>query len=157
MAGEQEALRRGLGGVMRRLDELLGKIPGNLGRAEREMRGAGQALRRGQPDRAVTPQGRALQQLRSGSRQAMQRLMQRFGQRLGMTRGRPGWRRGDRRDPFGRQRQGTGGTNPSDVKIPEESELQRAREIIEELRRRAGERERPKLERDYIDRLLRRF
>ncbi len=153
MAGEQETLRRGLGGVMRRLDELLGRIPGNLGRAEREMLGAGEALRRGQPDRAVPPQGRALQQLRSGSRQAMQR----FGRRLGMMRGRPGWRRGDRRDPFGRLREGTGGFNTSDIKIPEESELQRAREIMDELRRRAGERHRPKLERDYIDRLLRRF
>lgn len=157
MAGEQEALRRGLGGVMRRLDELLGRIPGNLGRAEREMRGAGQALRRGQPDRAVPPQGRALKQMRAGSRQAMRRMMQRFGRRLGMMRGRPGWRRGDRRDPFGRRREGTGGLNTSDIKIPEESELQRAREIMDELRRRAGERRRPKLERDYIDRLLRRF
>ena len=157
MAGEQQALRRGLGGVMRELDELLGRIPGNLGRAEREMRGAGEALRRGQPDRAVPPQGRALQQLRSGSRQAMRRLMQRYGRRLGMMRGRPGWRRGDRRDPFGRRREGIGGLNNSDIKIPEESELQRAREIMDELRRRAGERQRPKLERDYIDRLLRRF
>ena len=157
MAGEQEALRRGLGGVMRELDELLGRIPGNLGRAEREMRGAGEALRRGQPDRAVPPQGRALQQLRSGSRQAMRRLMQRYGRRLGMMRGRPGWRRGDRRDPFGRRREGIGRLNTSDIKIPEESELQRAREIMDELRRRAGERQRPKLERDYIDRLLRRF
>jgi len=157
MEGEQEALRRGLGGVMRRLDELLGRIPGNLGRAEREMRGAGEALRRGQPDRAVPPQGRALQQMRSGSRQAMRRLMQRYGRRLGMMRGRPGWRRGERRDPFGRLREGTGGFNSSDIKIPGASELQRAREIMDELRRRAGERQRPKFERDYIDRLLRRF
>ena len=37
------------------------------------------------------------------------------------------------------------------------AELQRAREIMDELRRRAGERQRPKFERDYIDRLLRRF
>ncbi len=87
----------------------------------------------------------------------MRRLMQRYGRRLGMMRGRPGWRRGDRRDPFGRRREGIGGLNNSDIKIPEESELQRAREIMDELRRRAGERQRPKLERDYIDRLLRRF
>lgn len=157
MAGEQEALRRGLGGVMRRLDELLGRIPGNLGRAEREMRSAREALRRGQPDRAVPPQGRALQQMRSGSRQAMRGLMQRYGRRLGMMRGRPGWRRGDRRDPFGRLREGTGGFSSSDIKIPGASELQRAREIMDELRRRAGERRRPKLERDYINRLLRQF
>jgi hypothetical protein len=36
-------------------------------------------------------------------------------------------------------------------------EMQRAREILQELRRRAGEIDRPQFERDYIDRLLRRF
>jgi hypothetical protein len=35
--------------------------------------------------------------------------------------------------------------------------LQRARDILEELFRRAGERTRPLFELDYIDRLLRRF
>jgi hypothetical protein len=32
--------------------------------------------------------------------------------------------------------------------------LQKAKEILDELRRRAGEARRPELERDYIDRLL---
>jgi hypothetical protein len=36
-------------------------------------------------------------------------------------------------------------------------ELRRAREILDELRRRAGERARPKIERNYIERLLRQF
>ena len=35
--------------------------------------------------------------------------------------------------------------------------LERAKEILDELRRRAGETARPEQERDYIDRLLRRF
>jgi hypothetical protein len=35
--------------------------------------------------------------------------------------------------------------------------VQRAREILEELRRRLGEPSRPLLELDYIERLLRRF
>jgi len=156
-AKEQEALRRGLGSIMRRLDEMMGRIPGQLGRAEREMRGAGTQLGRGNPRGAVPPQGRALEHLRRGGRQAMQRLMRRFGNRMGTMRRRPGWRRGDRRDPFGRPRDGTGGADTSTVKIPKESEVQRAREIIEELRRRAGERQRPKIEREYIDRLLRQF
>ncbi|HUT49055.1 MAG TPA: TIGR02302 family protein [Alphaproteobacteria bacterium] len=156
-AREQEALRRGLGSIMRRLDEMLGRIPGQFGRAEREMRGAGNALRQGDPRGAVPRQGRALDHLRQGGRQAMQRLMRRFGNRMGIMRSRPAWRRGDRRDPFGRPRDGSGGADTSTVKIPKETEVQRAREIIEELRRRAGERERPKIEREYIDRLLRQF
>jgi len=35
--------------------------------------------------------------------------------------------------------------------------LRRAGEILKELRRRAGEPERPAIERDYIDRMLRRY
>ena len=61
------------------------------------------------------------------------------------------------RDPAGRPLNGLGGLDGRDVKIPEESDLQRSREILDELLRRAGERFRPDLERDYIDRLLKRF
>jgi hypothetical protein len=35
--------------------------------------------------------------------------------------------------------------------------MHRSREILDELRRRAGDRARPQLEREYIDRLLKRF
>jgi hypothetical protein len=43
------------------------------------------------------------------------------------------------------------------VKVPDESDIQRAREILEELRRRLGERGRPPPELDYIERLIERF
>jgi Flp pilus assembly CpaE family ATPase len=43
------------------------------------------------------------------------------------------------------------------VQIPDEMELRRTREIVDELRRRRGERERPTLELDYLDRLLDQF
>jgi hypothetical protein len=43
------------------------------------------------------------------------------------------------------------------VKIPDESDIQRAKRIVDELRRRAGQRSREQFELDYIDRLLRRF
>jgi len=62
------------------------------------------------------------------------------------------------RDPLGRSEGNFGnaidnGTN----KVPTEPEMQRSREIMDELRRRAGEADRPQQELDYIDRLLRRF
>ena len=50
-----------------------------------------------------------------------------------------------------------GGENTSDVGIPDAGDLQRAREILDELRSRAGDRLRPEMELDYIERLLRRF
>jgi len=43
------------------------------------------------------------------------------------------------------------------VKIPDMDEMARARAILEELRKRAGERERPQQELDYYDRLLKEF
>jgi hypothetical protein len=61
------------------------------------------------------------------------------------------------RDPLGRDRSGNGTYDNGDVAIPGQAELQRSREILDELRRRSGERTRPELERDYIDRLLKRF
>ena len=44
-----------------------------------------------------------------------------------------------------------------DVKIPDQDMMQKSREILDELRRRAGEHYRPQIELDYIDRLLQRF
>ena len=43
------------------------------------------------------------------------------------------------------------------VKVPDEIDIQRAREILEELRRRAGEPLRPPVEMQYLERLLRQF
>jgi hypothetical protein len=59
-------------------------------------------------------------------------------------------------DPLGRA-EGANGRTGGDTKLPGASALERARKILEELRRRAAEPGRPKEERDYIDRLLRMF
>jgi hypothetical protein len=61
------------------------------------------------------------------------------------------------RDPLGRPLSGNGSYDQGDVKIPDQSEVAKAREILDELRRRAGERSRPPIELDYIERLLKRF
>ncbi len=63
------------------------------------------------------------------------------------------------RDPLGRRYgQGSSGADESaDVTVPEERERQRTQAIQEELRRRGGERLRPQIELDYIDRLLKQF
>jgi hypothetical protein len=64
---------------------------------------------------------------------------------------------GQSRDPLGRSQPGMGMIDTGDVQIPDKSDLQRAREILDELRRRAGEPARPKPRRDYIRRPLQRF
>lgn len=158
MAARQEALRRQLGDLMRQFGERGGEIPRPLGRAERSMRDAEQALQQGTPGQAVTPQGQALDELQQGLQDMAQQMMQQMMAQPGMQPGQqPMMGRQPGRDPLGRQLPGEGMSNGEQVKIPEEADVQRAREILDELRRRAGEQNRPRQELDYIDRLLERF
>lgn len=159
-AEQQERLRRDLADMMRKLGESGVEPPPGLARAERAMRNAVQALRRGQPGNAVPRQTQAVDELQQGVRSfaenAMQRMME-MGGMPGMPS--PGGMRapGKGRDPLGRRASGNGPIDSGDVRIPEEADLQKAREILDELRRRSGEYSRPRNERDYIDRLLRQF
>jgi uncharacterized protein (TIGR02302 family) len=165
-AQSQEQLRRALGDMMRRLGEN-GEIPEPLQRAERAMRGATGALSRGKPADAIGPQSDALDQLQQGARRMGERMLGRSNNGQNDY-GQPDDQASPRqaqRDPFGRSRpsdEGEGwvddggpmrrGTGP-DV----DTALHRAKTILDELRRRAGERARPEIERDYIDRLLKEF
>ena len=64
----------------------------------------------------------------------------------------------DDRDPLGRSDGNYGDSvDAGQDKVPLELERQRSREILDELRRRAGEQLRPKEELDYIDRLLKTY
>lgn len=62
-----------------------------------------------------------------------------------------------RRDPLGRYMPTPGGIDNDNLKIPDKSTVERAQRILDELRKRAGQGFRPRIELDYIDRLLRRF
>ena len=69
-----------------------------------------------------------------------------------------------RRDPFGRllpADEGNGSANDGGVmrmgKAQNDYALEKAKQILDELRRRAGETDRPAVEHDYIDRLLQKF
>lgn len=160
-AEQQEALRRQLGELMRRMGEQQGgEIPQPLGRAERAMRDAAQALQQGAPGAAVPSQTEAMEQLQQGMQgMAEQMAQQMMGQQGPAMMGQQGQmpRQGRGRDPLGRRPSGYGMQDSNDVKIPEQSELQRAREILDELRRRSGQYGRPQEERNYIDRLLKQF
>ena len=102
-------------------------------------------------------QTEAIDQLQQGLQEMTQMLLDQFGPVPGLGQGRTGVRPGESRDPLGR-RSGDGATDAVDrIDIPEASDLNRSREILEELRRRLADPERPVLERDYIDRLLEQF
>lgn len=156
LAENQEALRRMLGELMRRLGEGGGDIPGALGRAERFMDDARRQLEARRPGDAVGPQTNALDQLRQGADSVIRDMLQALGQNPGQDLG-PGQFNRVGRDPLGRPQAGLGAIDDESVKIPDEADVQKAREILRELYRRSGDRSRPPIERDYIDRLLRRF
>jgi hypothetical protein len=61
---------------------------------------------------------------------------------------------GSQSDPLGRPLHGRDFGDDLTVKIPGEIDVQRVRRILEELRRRAADPQRPQLELDYIERLL---
>jgi uncharacterized protein (TIGR02302 family) len=155
MAETQEELRGELGDIMRRLGEIGGEIPRPLGRAERAMKEATEALRDGAPDQAVAAQGEALEQIQQTMKSMQEQMARANPGQAGGQRTPSGRQQG--RDPLGRPLPGSGTLNGEEVKIPAGADMQRAREILEELRRRASEQNRPKAEREYIDRLLDRF
>lgn len=163
LARMQEQLRRQLGEFMRKLGEGLGEIPAPFGQAERSMKSAGEALGQNQPGEAVGPQGDAIEALQDGA-QALSEAMQQQQQAGGGQAPTPGAQGraqdGQVRDPLNNDRDDTQGYATDDQShhgIPTESDLLRSRRIFDELRRRSGERDRPALELDYIDRLLKRF
>ena len=162
-AGQQEGLRRTLGEIMRQLGDGMGDIPEPFGRAERAMRDATGALQRSRPGEAIGPQTEALDQLQQAARDFAQQLQQRLGNMFGEPNGDEVGatdrdpRNRIERDPFGRPTSNNGSFDQGDVKIPDENVLQKSRRILDELRRRAGERFRPAIELDYIERLLKRF
>jgi hypothetical protein len=131
-----------------------------LGRAGEAMGDAEGRLGEGNADSAVDSQGRALEALRRGAQGMAQAMQQGQGQQ-GPGPGQPG-RWGQSRaqqdtDPLGRPLHGRDYGDDSTVKVPGEIDVQRARRILEELRRRYGETFRPQLELDYIERLLKDF
>src|SRR6267154_1373588 len=157
--GQQENTRRQLGDFMKKLDENGMPMPESLGRAERSMRDAEDALRRGDPRETSRAQRRALDNLQQGMGDMAEQMRNRGpgnGQDLAEIEERE--RRSEDRDPLGRSDGNYGDAVDTGVdKVPLELERQKSREILDELRRRAGEMARPKDELDYIDRLLKTY
>jgi uncharacterized protein (TIGR02302 family) len=131
-----------------------------LGRAGEAMGDAEGQLGEGNADGAVDSQGRALEALRRGAQNLAQSMQQQgmFGPGPNGQPGRLGLPRAQQdTDPLGRPLRGRDYGDDTTVKVPGEIDVQRARRILEELRRRFGENFRPQLELEYIERLLRDF
>jgi len=127
----------------------------SLADADSAMGDAGNQLGQGNADNAVDSQGRALEALRKGAQDLAQSMQPGEGQDNG-----PGNRAGRQQnsasttDPLGRPLSGKEWSDDLSVKIPGDIDVQRVRRILEELRRRLADPQRPQIELDYIERLL---
>jgi uncharacterized protein (TIGR02302 family) len=167
LADRQQALRD-------ELERQRGNLPGLTGdeaaaaregleRAEEAMDRAEEALRDGDLAEAIDNQAQAMDALRQGLRDLgralaeNQALDEEQGTEIADGENSEGRTEPARRDPLGRQLGEEGQFGTDQTMIDGLTLQQRAAELLDELRRRAGERERPQVERDYIDRLLERF
>jgi hypothetical protein len=105
----------------------------------------------------VDSQGQALDALRKGAQSLAEAMQQGDGEGQGDG---PGMRAGRQQggnqneDPLGRPLHGREFSDDLTQKVPDEIDVQRVRRILEELRRRLGDPQRPQIELDYIERLL---
>lgn len=160
LADRQQALRD-------ELNRQRGALPGLGGEAgqaardalesaERSMQGAGDALKNNDLAGAIDKQAEAMDNLREGIRSMGEALAeaQREQQGQGQAQGNP---QPGPRDPLGRD-PGQGGALGGDENLLQGDDVyRRARELLDEIRRRSGEGARPEEELNYLKRLLDRF
>ena len=152
LSDRQRELRDMLGKLQRGMREFGLNAPEQFGGAGESMERAERALRDGDLDGAAQEESRALEQLRQGAREMAQQMLNQMPSRFGLN------DNNGELDPLGRPPQRTDGPDPGiGVKVPDQIDVQRAREILEELRRRLGEPTRPPIELEYLERLLKLF
>lgn len=162
LADRQNALREMLRGQE-------GNLPGDpsaerdaarraLDEAGRAMDGAEEALRRGDTADAIERQADAIENLREGMRnlgEAMAQNREGTTSEQGQT-----IREANRdspRDPLGRTTGQSGRVGTDESMIQGEDVYRRARDLLDEIRRRQSDQSRPVQELDYLRRLLDRF
>ncbi len=155
LSQQQQDLAQMLERLMEQMQQQ-GMQPGDgLGNAQQEMGDAAGELGQGQRNEALGSQGEAMRGLREGARNMAQQMMQQ-GQGNEGNVGRHGeGRDADQRDPLGRPMPSQGEEyGQRENMVPSEAAVERARRILDALRSRANQPDRPRIELDYIDRLL---
>lgn len=155
LAQQQGDLRKKLGKMVEDMTAHEPEPPEQLGAADQGMKAAGEKLGQEQYRGAQQEQGKTLQALKELAGKMKEQLQQQI---MALPMGGGTGEAGKNASPFSRSdKEGGRGPVDQDVKVPDQQEVQRARKILDELRRRSGEYERPKDERSYIERLLNRF
>ena len=154
LADQQAQLQEDLQKLIERMKNL-GMNPNSaLDKAGENMGNASEALGQGDTQGALPSQGDALDSLREGAREMAEQLAEQM-----MQFGPQGRQADNATDPLGRPNDSRGDYNPPGGPpiVPNEIDSERVRQILRELRDRLSTPGRPKLELDYLERLLRQF
>ncbi|MGX9356557.1 TIGR02302 family protein [Roseobacteraceae bacterium S113] len=160
LADRQQALRQ-------ELERQQGNLPGqgseagdaarrSLENAENAMRGAEDALRQDNLPEAIDRQADAMEALREGMRNLGEAMAQEQ-QGQGEQGNQQSAQNPTQNDPLGREPGSNGNMTSNESLLQGEDVYRRARELLDEIRRRTGDGDRPDVERDYLERLLDRF
>ncbi len=131
-----------------------------LDRAGRAMDDAEQALRDGDLSGALDKQAEAMDAMREGMRNLGDALAEEQGRQPGERQGGDQIGQADpnsQRDPLGRNTGQVGRIGSDHNMLQGEDVYRRAQELLDEIRRRSGDQNRPESELDYLRRLLERF
>ena len=149
LAQRQAEIRQGLDAAREMADDAGAAPSDDLNAAGQAMRQAEEALRRGDFEGAEAAQSAALDRLREGADALAAEMRARGQDGNEQGQGESG------RDPLGRA---TGaGNGDGEGTVPDGADPVRAREIFDEIRRRAQDPNRPEAEREYLRRLMDRF
>ncbi len=168
--GQQQSLserQQALRDELRRQQQNLPGVGGEAGeqarrsleQAEGAMDGAERALRDNDLPEAIDRQAEAMDALREGIRNLGEALAQEQGEQGQGQQAGQGEGRTDpsRRDPLGRESGDQGQFGSDENLLQGEDVYRRAEDLLDEIRRRSAEQERPEVELDYLRRLLDRF
>jgi uncharacterized protein (TIGR02302 family) len=147
----QGELREALQSLMDRFRIEGANPPDQFGEAGEAMGEAKEALGKKNLDRATEEQNNALDQLRQGAQSLAEQMMENGEAQADKGQGNSG------KDPLGRPDRSNRPDLGLSVKVPDEIDIQKAREVLDELRRRLGDPARPVIELDYLERLIRSY
>jgi uncharacterized protein (TIGR02302 family) len=152
----QKSLEERQAELRSQIEQLEKEMKEGGGAGDKAMREARDAMERAEDslgnddlDNASEDQGQALDKMRE-SAQAMAKQMNKSGNKVGNKESKD-------RDPMGRPQKTNGPDLGTSVKVPDKFDNERAREVLEEVRRRLGEPSRPGDELEYLERLQKRF
>ncbi len=157
---QQGNLREKLGKLRDGLPALPGKsadgkpTEDSLGAAEGAMGGAEERLQQNAPADALPNQGQALEQMRKGAQTLMKALNGKGNAQGGQYGYNQGEQEGNMDAPAQYNPFSDGSESSDNNVVPDEAQRKTIQDILDEVKRRLSEQNRPRDERDYLERLI---